>query len=185
MTRRHRVMTGLLLAAALVALAGCGGGGSSTSPSGTLTLQGQILREPTAQISRAGLVRRLWAALTIRDAWAAPAQPVPMPDMTVTMSVNGRSMGRTMTDAAGRFRFDGMPAGMVEVHAPDRTGRRTFDHSLTMDQMMATSCVIWGSGSDLRMSCADEPGDHWDDMMNGDPAGRWDMGAHGWRRGMM
>jgi hypothetical protein len=103
------------------------------------------------------------------------------------MSVNGHDMGSRMTDGAGRFRFDGMPTGMAELAMQNPGGHQSFQHTMQLKgpQAMATYCVVWGTGSAVQMDCTDEPGDHWDDMMRGGPAGRWDDNGHRWGMGMM
>jgi hypothetical protein len=54
MTHSVRVAGPLVLTSALLVLAGCGGGGGGpSSPTGTATVQGQVLKEPTVQLSAA------------------------------------------------------------------------------------------------------------------------------------
>ena len=190
MTRIHWLTASLVLSSALGALTGCGGGGGGpSSPTGTATVQGQLLREPSVQLSetRPSLGDTIRAALGLREAMAAGPQPVPVPNVTVTMSVDGRDRGSTMTDGAGRFRFDGMPTGTVALHMQDSSGRRSFEHTMQRGgaQTIATYCVVWGNGAPARMDCTDDPGDHWDDMMRGGPARRWDSAGHRWATGMM
>jgi len=124
-------------------------------------------------------------AVAVPEAWGAGPQPVPVPNMMVDLTINGRSMGSTTTDGAGRFRFDGMPSGMYELRIHDASGRYTFTYSMNMGtgQTMAVYCVMWGSGSDVSETCTQQAGDHWNDMMQGVPAGHWDTEHHGWMAG--
>lgn len=167
----------------MVSLTGCdSGGGNPTSPGGTATLQGQILREPDVQIasSTKWILNRLWATLVIGDAWAVSNQPVPVPNMRVNLSVNGQFMDSMMTDNYGRFRFDGMPSGMYELMIQDSNGRYSFNHSMSMGmgEMMAAYGVMWMNGDTIQMTWDHQSGDHWDEMMRGEPGSRWDMDRH-------
>jgi len=184
-----RITTALILASALAGLAACGGGGGNgvTSSSGMAVLQGQVLREPTVTVSviREWLPGWMRTAVAVPEAWGAGPQPVPVPNMMVDLTINGRSMGSTTTDGAGRFRFNGMPSGMYELRIHDASGRYTFTYSMNMGtgQTMAVYCVMWGSGSDVSETCTQQAGDHWNDMMQGVPAGHWDTEHHGWMAG--
>jgi hypothetical protein len=186
MEKQTLIFRGLIFSLAfvvLVILIGCDSGGSGmTGPGGTATLQGQILKEPAIQLtaSREGIWNRLWALFGISEAQAASTQPVS--NMRVNLSVNGQSMGTMMTDSYGRFRFDGMPSGIYDIMVQDQTGRYNFNHSLNMGmgQMMATYCTIWEGGGNLQMTCTEQGGDQWDEMMQGGPGNRWNMDNHRW-----
>jgi hypothetical protein len=116
MTHSVRVAGPLVLTSALLVLTGCGGGGGGpSSPTGTATVQGQVLKEPTVQLpaARSSFWEAMRASVARREGPAHGGQPVPVPGVTVMASVNGQDMGSRTTDAAGRLRFDGIPAGMV------------------------------------------------------------------------
>jgi hypothetical protein len=116
MTHSVRVAGPLVLTSALLVLTGCGGGGGGpSSPTGTATVQGQVLKEPTVQLpaARSSFWRQCGRPWHDAKATAHGGQPVPVPGVTVMASVNGQDMGSRTTDAAGRLRFDGIPAGMV------------------------------------------------------------------------
>lgn len=166
----------------LVGLTGCDSESGPTSPAGTATLQGQILREPTvilASSTKDNFIRTL-TAFTISEVWAASSQPVPLTNMRVGLTANGQFMGSTMTDSYGRFRFDGMPSGMYELMIQDSNGRYSFNHSMSMGtgDMMAAYGVMWVNGNNIQMTWDHQSGDHWDDMMDGVPGSRWDMDKH-------
>lgn len=174
---------------ALAGLAGCGRGENTpTSSSGSATLQGQILREPTVQLAGAATIpEKIWMALAVRSVWASSHRPVPAANMRIDLMSSGQVVASTTSDSYGRFRFEGMSSGMYSMRIQDSSGRYGFDHSMNMDagQMTAAYGVVWVSGSTVQMSWGHESGDHWDEMMRGAPAERWDMGAHGWGMGMM
>lgn len=170
-----------LLFVGLVGFAGCGGGGSSpTAPTEGATLQGQILRESSVQLAQGheGFTDSLWALLAGREAWASSHQPIPVPNMQVTLIINGQAMGSMMTDGAGRFRFDNMLSGMYTLTMQGYPFSHTM--SMGMGQMMAAYGVIWMGGTGLQMNWAHQGGDHWNEMMLGIPAGQWNMGMHQW-----
>lgn len=144
MKNRNLITMGLVFAfviIGLVSLIGCDSGSSSpTSPKGTATLQGQILREPNVQLasSSKGVLERIFASLGIDDAWAANNQPVPVSKMQVKLSVNRQFMGSMMTDSDGRSSNQPVPVTNMQVNLSvngqfmgsmmtDSAGRFRFD----------------------------------------------------------
>ncbi len=193
MKRRSALRTaGVIVAIGLLALAGfagCSRGENTpTGTSGSATLQGQILREPTVQLAGAATIpEKIWMALAVRSAWASSHRPVPAANMRVDLMSSGQVVASTTSDSYGRYRFEGMSSGMYSMRIQSSSEQHSFDHSMNMDagQMTAAYGVAWMSGGTVQMSWGHESGDHWDEMMRGAPAERWDMGAHGWGMGMM
>lgn len=174
---------------ALAGFAGCSNGENTpTGSSGSATLQGQILREPAVQLAGAATIpEKIWMALAIRSAWASGHRPAPAANMRIDLMGSGHVVASTTSDSYGRFRFEGMSSGMYSMRIQDSSGRYGFDHDMSMDagQISAAYGVVWMSGGTAQMTWGHESGDHWDEMMRGVPAERWDMGSHGWGMGMM
>jgi Domain of unknown function (DUF5666) len=136
MRKRSRLLLFLLATGATVATVACGGGSSSaTGPDPSMAAA------PQGGATIAGTVQSA--------AKAATGQVGASSAKGLRVSVTGASL-QTVTDDAGRFTLQGVPAGRVELHfeGTDVDARLTLE-GLKNDEMLTVTVRVSGSSAAL------------------------------------